>query len=67
MSSIVCCIALGWGLLFGGSVLKGFKPNLLAAQLQTTVFCRIQYYLECRDGWVDYIPTWSIGLDGDGV
>ena len=54
---MVCCIALGWGLLFGGGVLKGFNPNLLAAQLQTTVLCRIRYYLECSDGWVDYIPT----------
>ncbi len=59
------CIRLG--LLFGGSVLKGFKPYLLAAQLQITVLCRIWYYLECRDRWVDYIPTWSIGLDVDGV
>ncbi|KAA3460865.1 RNA-directed DNA polymerase-like protein [Gossypium australe] len=26
-----------------------------------------KYYLECRDGWVDYISTWSVGLDSDGV
>ncbi|MBA0671773.1 hypothetical protein Goklo_029108 [Gossypium klotzschianum] len=32
-----------------------------------TVLCRIRYYLECRDGWVDLIPTWSVGLGGDGV
>ena len=64
---ILCCISWGGAYGFGGSVLKGFKPNLLVAQLQTTVLCRIWYYLECRDEWVDYIPTWCVGLDGDGV
>ncbi|MBA0650120.1 hypothetical protein Goklo_017592, partial [Gossypium klotzschianum] len=43
------------------------KPNILVAQLQITILCRIRYYLECGDGWVDLIPTWSVGLDGDGV
>ncbi|KHG11651.1 Popeye domain-containing 2 [Gossypium arboreum] len=33
----VCCIAWGWDDICGGSVLKGFKPNILAAQLQITV------------------------------
>ncbi len=53
--------------MIGGSVLKGLEPKLLAAQLQTIVLCLIRYYLKCRDGWVDYIPTWNVGLDGDGV
>ncbi|MBA0664170.1 hypothetical protein Goklo_004216, partial [Gossypium klotzschianum] len=41
------------------------KPNILATQLQITILCHFWYYLECRDGWVDLIPTWSVGLDGD--
>ncbi|MBA0650006.1 hypothetical protein Goklo_017498, partial [Gossypium klotzschianum] len=43
------------------------KPNILAVQLQITILCRIRYYLKCKDGSVDLIPTWSVRLDGDDL
>ncbi|KHG20210.1 hypothetical protein F383_24100 [Gossypium arboreum] len=53
---MICCMGTGL-LVIGGSVLywQLYCNHCLVPQPVL--------FLECKDGWVDFIPTWSVRLD----
>ena len=52
-----------WHIAWGWVYIDWRKCIVLAALLQILFSAATGAILECRDGWVDFIPTWSVGLD----